>query len=562
MTISQNNYKEQSKRIDFSKLDSFFKDEHDNILTLIDTVGNMSGDNRVTVQTTIDEYMELLNMNLEMSPDAIKATKAQPKEAPKREPKKSEPKPKAKKEPKPKKEPKKKEPKPKAAPKGKAPKKGKHAYKTGQSLYWKNNVKAIIESCDHNDHNEPVYVVRYDKDKREKTFTQKTLKEQVAQGILSIDRPLPQAVESVSDDVKLLRRFKALHGKTKTKADVLTLLKALQAAIVSRKVRASSPYAVQLEEMQSDLIKLANASDDKVEIVFSKSRLDELTAICGGVATSPAVLVIEKFLAIQGKTGVKEKAETLLNIIENGRFTGVSQALKDNLQHVKQSLKKYVDGQTNTPVVSKATLNGLNGLAGLGGVDDYTTTDRKNSDIVSAAQFAGDVFVPMGITGKWKLLLGDVCEPFRIMFYGKGGGGKSTAAIEFANYLADSMGKDVLYVAKEEGLNATLQDKTRRTKANSPNLYFTGVIPASLDRYDVIVLDSADTLNLTPRDVLKMREKYPSKSFVTIHKVTKDGQFRGSKDWEHDCDTTVIINNGVAKADKNRFGGRGEIAVY
>jgi hypothetical protein len=67
-----------------------------------------------------------------------------------------------------------------------------------------------------------------------------------------------------------------------------------------------------------------------------------------------------------------------------------------------------------------------------------------------------------------------------------------------------------------------------------------------------------DSLQLTFGQVNQLYKKYPKSGLVAIPKVTKVGIFSGSVEWEHDCDSYVVVTDGVAKAGKNRFGGRGE----
>ena len=87
-------------------------------------------------------------------------------------------------------------------------------------------------------------------------------------------------------------------------------------------------------------------------------------------------------------------------------------------------------------------------------------------------------------------------------------------------------------------------------------------LPSDLSRYDIVLLDSADSLRMTPDQANRLYKKYPKLSLVTIHKVTRAGSFRGSAEWEHDCDTSVMVVDSVAKAGKNQFGGRGEVRVF
>jgi hypothetical protein len=87
-------------------------------------------------------------------------------------------------------------------------------------------------------------------------------------------------------------------------------------------------------------------------------------------------------------------------------------------------------------------------------------------------------------------------------------------------------------------------------QAVHPELYLVDKLPTDLSQYDVVILDSADSLRLTPEAAIKLTTKHPHLSLVSIHKVTKAGSFRGNAEWEHDCDSSVVVVNGIAKAEK------------
>jgi len=48
-------------------------------------------------------------------------------------------------------------------------------------------------------------------------------------------------------------------------------------------------------------------------------------------------------------------------------------------------------------------------------------------------------------------------------------------------------------------------------------------------------------------------ERYKNSSIITICQATKDGKMRGSYEIIHDVDIEVIVTNGLAKTNKNRF---------
>ena len=77
---------------------------------------------------------------------------------------------------------------------------------------------------------------------------------------------------------------------------------------------------------------------------------------------------------------------------------------------------------------------------------------------MNSMDFANMEFATIGLKGKWYKLIGDPSRNFTAMVFGKPKMGKSYLCIDFAGYLARHHGK-VLYVAKEEGLDYTLQQK-------------------------------------------------------------------------------------------------------
>ena len=53
----------------------------------------------------------------------------------------------------------------------------------------------------------------------------------------------------------------------------------------------------------------------------------------------------------------------------------------------------------------------------------------------------------------------------------------------------------------------------------------------------------------------------PISSFVTIKQVTKDGKFRGSKEYAHNCDIIIEIIDGVAN-QKGRYNPEAQMLVF
>lgn len=175
--------------------------------------------------------------------------------------------------------------------------------------------------------------------------------------------------------------------------------------------------------------------------------------------------------------------------------------------------------------------------------------------------FANLEFDTIGFRGKWYQLMGDPSRNFTAMVFGKPKMGKSYLCIEFAGYLARNHGK-VLYVAKEEGLDYTLQQKLNDKDVAHPNLFVSSVLTASLDEYDFIFLDSVNRLELAPADLNRLKAANPSKSFIFIFQSTKDGKFRGANSFQHDVDVVIEVPEIGKAIQMGRFNHGGEIDIF
>lgn len=179
------------------------------------------------------------------------------------------------------------------------------------------------------------------------------------------------------------------------------------------------------------------------------------------------------------------------------------------------------------------------GLDGLG----CACTPRREKPkptIMSSVDFADFEFDTIGLRGKWYHLIGDPYPNFKGMISGKPKLGKSTLCIEFAGYLARHHGK-VLYVAKEEGLDYTLQQKLTSKHVAHPNLDLASVLPDSLAPYNFIFIDSVTRMNLKPEDLDKLEKSYLDKAFLYVFQTTKDGKFRGANAFQHNVDVVIDV---------------------
>ena len=152
--------------------------------------------------------------------------------------------------------------------------------------------------------------------------------------------------------------------------------------------------------------------------------------------------------------------------------------------------------------------------------------------------------------------MGNPAVGFHAIVFGAPKGGKSIWAMQFANYLANHFG-EVLYIASEEGFKGTIKQKITEWTDNRTNLNFANYkgyeeIKDGIANYNFVFIDSLDFAKITVEEMEQLKRDNPAVSFVTIKQVTKDGKFRGSQEYAHNCDIIIEIIDGIAN-QKGRY---------
>jgi predicted ATP-dependent serine protease len=133
------------------------------------------------------------------------------------------------------------------------------------------------------------------------------------------------------------------------------------------------------------------------------------------------------------------------------------------------------------------------------------------------------------------------------------GHGKTTYQLILAKYLAEQ-GKKVLYIAREEYGRSVFDIKLKEHNIGHPNLTFNKQLQADeLKAADVVFLDSVNALKLDAEGVEKIYHQYPNKLWFLILQSTKDGNFKGSQEWEHVVDVFGEVSNRKLILRKNRL---------
>ncbi|MBU3661898.1 MAG: hypothetical protein FGM41_01710, partial [Bacteroidetes bacterium] len=244
---------------------------------------------------------------------------------------------------------------------------------------------------------------------------------QTSEEVESIDS---EQVELIDSDVTFIKRYAAMHGKVKSQAQVLTLIHSLQKAILEKRIGKDSAYAKEIELMQKQLITCYEKMGDMAEIKIDSKNLKRYLEIAGSQEGMLSIALLKAFVALNGKSDIKDKAEKLFarikKSVDQGKITRQDK-YADKLNEAFITLKSYIEGETKTLFINKAQLNGLMGIVNdnlfaqkktLNGTDDETGIVVNSEDLLKME------FETIGLQGKYRQLIGDPSVGFTAMVYG------------------------------------------------------------------------------------------------------------------------------------------------
>jgi len=379
-------------------------------------------------------------------------------------------------------------------------------------------------------------------------------------------------VEKLSFEIRLIKRFLNLHEKAKTKNQIRLFLNYLQRAITEKEVRKTSQYAEDAMEIQKRLINLLDrfGKEKIIQVVIPSKLRARYLSILGKQTELQSVKFIKSYISLQGKAVPTIKAKKLHNKIAR-KINAGSLTKKDRYWDEIESIVTNLRGFIKTnPVggelrVESKTLNGLNGIVqgsnfniSLNGPE---VSQKRENVIMNSMDIMKLNFEKLGFTGKWLKLIGNPSKDFTVMVYGKPKMGKSYLSVDFAGYLARNHGT-VLYVAKEEGIDDTLQEKLKDTKVAHPDLFVSDFLPEDISKFDFIFLDSVTKMGLSPDDLESLKSKYPDKAFIYIFQSTKGGNFRGNNEFQHDVDVVIEVPELGKAVQFGRFNQGGTMDIF
>jgi hypothetical protein len=309
-------------------------------------------------------------------------------------------------------------------------------------------------------------------------------------------------------------------------------------------------------------VSVGSAKEIEVETDENKKRIQQIEEL----NTSERRLVQElKRLqeCLQSRKKNKKVSVGLLDT-EFGLEIQISK-IKDKLASVRRLLllKTFGINQFKTQTVLNESPTSAMPIMPQKREQKYTSKAGASQKIISSSDLKNMQYHALSFQGKWLDFFGYPSVNFHCVIHGMSGEGKSTFAVQFANYLAENFGT-VLYISGEEGFSKTFKDKFI-----SNNAFAEGLSVADLRTYDSIIkevqanafnfifIDSLDNLKIDAGRMKELRERYRDSAFITISQSTKDGKMRGSYEIVHDSDMAVRVENGIGKTTKNRFKEKG-----
>lgn len=391
-----------------------------------------------------------------------------------------------------------------------------------------------------------------------------------------------ELTERIPDEIKFIRRYVSMYGKKKTKHDLLLFINALHRAMVEKRIRKGSAYAKQILYIQDKLVKTFNTMNKVVIMPITEKIVSEFKEIIASEKVYPSVMLLKRYLSLNGKYGVKDKAKLLMDAMTKAFSKGLitkSDKYYRVFDRMHETLKQYVKNKKQKILsIHQAELSGLNGLVGdveetVSGAEEPANLDGISAEvdksqggkIMSLTDARNAKFDTLGLTGGYLHLIGEACKPTHLFVYGDGGSGKSSFLLKYAEFL-NHLGNKILYIAGEQYNTPTFTDLVKRLNiiGNQNFVIVKEINVLNPGDFDFVALDSKDSLGVGVEDFRELKKAYPNQSFLVSSQGTKSGDFTGSGQWRNEVDTMIYCEAGIAKTDndKNRWGGKGEMRIF
>jgi len=243
------------------------------------------------------------------------------------------------------------------------------------------------------------------------------------------------------------------------------------------------------------------------------------------------------------------------NYIDKKRQSDLINDCKQNLTRLRRTRSQIL--QTNRQVSSMLANSKI------------TWDANTYKPVINSSNYKNLEIPSIGLdkNSRWFYLFGDPSQDFVMMLHGKPGNGKSTFALQFADFFQSQKGK-VLYVASEQhGTNKAFQDNLKRNTTSNFDILVdrskqnTEYLKSNLSSYKLIVMDSVNSMKMSADDLEELRVAFPKTAFLIVLQSTKDSKFKGSQEWAHNSDIVIEMQNFKAVQTKSRFSAPATIPI-
>jgi hypothetical protein len=266
--------------------------------------------------------------------------------------------------------------------------------------YFKNHHGNVMyeSTRDDQDLRDGLYLYEFNTASKEKVVSKKPAKTRQAKP--KAQKPQKKQyhakqIEKITPEVAFIKRYLALDGKTKTHNQILTFLTTLQKALLERVIIKSSPYAKEIETIQTNLI-LAHDTAEKnrnKKVKIELSDVEHLRVIAFGEQQLLSIKFLKRYISLKGRRGMKAKAKRLLEQSEVATTPGPKMKISPNdpyWNHVvvmKNYLRSYLDGKSKEPYLNRQQLNGFKDLIRNAASKAKDLAKRAAPHIKKAAEF-------------------------------------------------------------------------------------------------------------------------------------------------------------------------------
>lgn len=179
--------------------------------------------------------------------------------------------------------------------------------------------------------------------------------------------PEPKQVTHITTATAFIRRYAALHGKVKTRDQILSLTHGFQKAVTEQRIKKDSPVFKEVERMQRELLTLLSAMTGNLKIEIDAAFLAHCKQIAEGEEVRTSVKLIKSFITMSGKAYDKTKAGALLKKMEAavGKIPA-EDPYRSQLIAAMETISGYCKGKDKAVGIPPAFLHGLGTVATCG----------------------------------------------------------------------------------------------------------------------------------------------------------------------------------------------------